>query len=278
MFQQNQHAIGAFKPSFLGFCLVLASVSGFLSFLERGKKGHFPTILDCFSFLFPKKPFLQNPSFLLVCLPLLLLLLFFCLPFQNSISACSFPFVNPFRENILVFFSPFLMCAPFLQANFPEIPFSNPSCFHFWLFGSAIVFLSALMVYVYVICYFLVFLLFWLCLLFCSQTMNETLFPCNSSVSWCLVGSSSFIFRFLFLLCCLLHFLKNEVEVFYVCVVFSFFCARLDSLLVWILLSGSFLFFLKFCIFVLVVIPSKNGHGTHPKNQTCRKKTNVFCS
>ena len=128
-----QHAIKCFQTflfSFLfgfGFC--------FLFFwLFWGGKGPKKAILlhfQSFSF-YPPKALSSSKYFLLVSLIFLLLLLIlifscvfffvsFCIPFQNSIFACFFLFINPFLENTLVclLFSflialSFVLVSPFL--------------------------------------------------------------------------------------------------------------------------------------------------------------------
>ena len=87
--------------------------------------------------LLPQTPFLQNPSFLLV-----LLLCFFCLPFQKSIFlfplSSSTPFENTYFCSIFLIFpslSSFVLLS-FKQTSLTS-PLSNPSCFHIWLLCSS---------------------------------------------------------------------------------------------------------------------------------------------
>ena len=86
----------------LPFCFFVWSwfqFLGSLCFLARGKRQerNSRAVLEVYSLLYPKKPFLQNPSFLLVC--------HFCLPFQITSLL--------FFINILIFVcavSLFLVC------------------------------------------------------------------------------------------------------------------------------------------------------------------------
>ena len=69
-------------------------------------------------------------------------------PFISKYHVCFSFFINPFRQNIFVVFmclfvQSFICLLPFpfliFVLSFKHIsltsPFSNPSCFHFWLFG-----------------------------------------------------------------------------------------------------------------------------------------------
>ena len=155
--------------------------------------------------------------------PCLFYLLLFCFVFSCFV--------------FFVYFVHFVVCSVFWV------------CFCFWLF----------MFCLFVFLFLFVFLLFWLCLLLGFQFMNKnTVFSAFLVFFGVMLVPSCFCFPvFVLAFCCVVCFLIfNEVGMFYVCVcvcacVLSclFQNTRLDSLLVWLLLSGSFLF-VHFWIFV----------------------------
>ena len=83
---------------------------------------------DMFCSFVPPKPFLQ--ILLIPSLKILVSSLAKFHPFSST------PFERTFLLVYLCYFSPFpfLNFASFPHENFPHIPFSNPNCFHFWLF------------------------------------------------------------------------------------------------------------------------------------------------
>ena len=256
---------GASKPSLLGV-FVWFRFPFFFVFvvpLERGKKVTF-LLFWSFFLLFPKKPLFQNPSLLLVCL----LLFIFDFPFKILSLFFPFFFIYRFWENIIVFCllyrsclsCPSLTFASYLETNFPEIPFSNPSCFHFWLFGSWVVVLSCF-VCVYVICF-----------LGCVCCIA---FRIWKIYVWCIVGSkvvfSDLCICSCFFCCVVCFFKKWSWNI--LCVV-SFFLKTqgLDCLLVWISLSGSILFCFWSFVFSVFSFLAKDRAT---KDQTLPKKTKL---
>ena len=119
----------------------------------------------------------------------------FCLPFQKSIFLCILS-IKPFFESIIIvgffYFSYsclFLMLACFFETNFPNIPWSNPGCFHFW---QVLFFLQLFCFCFHGVCFCLsvsMLVLFWVvsllcfssCFLLCFQSAKYG-FPCNSGV------------------------------------------------------------------------------------------------
>ena len=144
------------------------------------------------------------------------------------------------------------MFACLCETNFPNIPFSNPTCFNCWLFpillclylfSCSMFLLFCFMLALLLVCYYFVVVLFLFCFLICFQTMKKHCFPCNSSV-FSYVGKRSFILMvydfvlvFLVLFVCNLN---NEVALFCVCVVCFLFVTRLSGFLVCILWSCFF--------------------------------------
>ena len=131
----------------------------------------------------------------------------------------------------------------------------------------------------HVICLcFCLFLLVWLCLLFCFQIVkNIVCFPCNSSVySVVLVRRLSCyltcVFVIAFLLCCLLP-LKMKLECFVcVCVVFFIFKHKIGLLSCLDLVVYLF-FILDFCFFNPI---KKLDTAKTPKTKKAEKHPNGF--
>ena len=125
------------------------------------------------STLFPQKACLKLFIFFLFCF------FGFVFPFKNPFSSLLFVH-QPLLEKTLcgvsfVFFClpfPFLMFACLFETNFPNIPFLNPSCFHYWQFF-LLLFLSfcfhgvCFSLSVSMLALFLVFCCFHLCVCFC---------------------------------------------------------------------------------------------------------------
>ena len=160
-----------------------------------------------------------------------------------------------------------------LETNFPEIPFSKPSCFHFWLFSYSVIVLFVFWLSVFM---FFLNILFWLCLLFWFQIMIKHYFPCNSSVSFVYCWLKGYLFSDLcfvigFLVGLFASFLNMTLECFMCVLSFSLFeNTRLDCFLVWILLSLVLVCFQLSFVFVFHSYQN-HGHGQNLENQKCRK-------
>ena len=101
----------------------------------------FPEIREMFCSFFTPKPFSEHSRFVIISC----LFFFFC--FSFSTIQCFFFLHQPLLRYHFCFLSFVLSLLPlsflywcFFSSNkFPDIPFSNPTCFNFWLFGSLIV-------------------------------------------------------------------------------------------------------------------------------------------
>ena len=94
-----------------------------------------PAILEWFFVFFPPKPFFNN----LLCFS------FFCCLFFSSVFPFNIPRSTPFEITLsFCFFALsllplfFLHWCFFASNKFPDIPFWNPTRFHFWWFGSSL--------------------------------------------------------------------------------------------------------------------------------------------
>ena len=222
---------GVFKPSFFGFVWFWLLFFGFLCFWGReARTAIFLQFQSFFIFhlLVPPKT-LASKSFFPSCLSSSFSFVFPC----KTISAFSFFVISPFGENNFVFFAvsffvphSFLMLASFLQTKFPDMPFSNPSCFHVWL-GSSVVVLFFLfyLCSCYVFYVFIVFVHLVVSVVLLSDYEKHSR---NSSMVWCIVGSNV-IYQFCFCsslsLCCFASLCSMKLECS-MCVLSFFFTTQ----------------------------------------------------
>ena len=222
---------GVFNLPFLVFCLVLVSVLGgfFVFFFGKRLKKAISCSLSCFSLLFPQKPFLQSSSLLLRSLPLLLFPVE-----QNTIFVFLFLHQPLSRKHFLLFALCFLSRSPFLSyfllLSFKQTalrsPFSNPSCFHFGLFGSSIVvllFCSKYFCWRYLLVFWFVFSILVVSVASLSDYEKHCFHESLVFLVFCwLEGCFSFLtYVFVLAFCCVVLFLKLECFIC-VCVVWSF--------------------------------------------------------
>ena len=143
------------------------------------------SVLEAFSLLFPKKLFLQNPYFLLVCL--LLLKFCLCLRSDNSVFAfCSFLRQPLLRKHacFLLFAVSFFRVSPFIcyflllvfEQTCPKFPFQTQVAF---IIGCFVLLLFYCFDYLCLSYLFFDVLVVSLVLI---SDYDKTLFPCNSSV------------------------------------------------------------------------------------------------
>ena len=169
------------------------------------------------------------------------LLFFFCLPF------------------------PFLMFACLFETNFPNIPFLNPSCFHYWQFIFLLLFLFLFSWCMFQpFCFYVGFvfgiLLFFICvfafvlLLVLLSAYEKFVFPAILVFFLSYVASKGsfffFVFSCLFFLCCLFPFIELSCIILFLC---CCFVTRLSGLLVCTLWSFFFSVFVALfwiCFFI----------------------------
>ena len=168
---------GVFLVLFWVLVVLFFGLSVFLCFccVHNSPKWLFPAFLEVFClFCSHKRPVLN-------CLCSSYFVFFaFVFPFKNPFSSLLFCPSTPFWKRLFVGFLLFFFCLPFpflmfaclFETNFPNIPFLNPSGFHYWQF----IFFCCSCFCFHVVCFslfvsmlacFWYFVVFHLCFCFC---------------------------------------------------------------------------------------------------------------